>query len=276
MIIEKIFIINYDFKNNKLSYFDKLINKLEIEKNKIEIFTAVNCDDINDDEINHILSITSQNTLLLNKVNSYKDISDKQDIANYLTHYKIWEKIITNNLNNVLIISDVMVLNINESEFIKFINSIPEDYDIGILLWNNYWFDHLKNPKKKVIVNDYWYTYDSINIFNLDSYLINKKGAEKLIINAFPICYKIDSYINILNKIDTTFKRYISNQSLFKKNKNVNIKCKECDITERINLMYNKKYKIETFVNINNDNNIIIIIIIILVFLIIKMYYNKD
>jgi GR25 family glycosyltransferase involved in LPS biosynthesis len=276
MIIEKIFIINYNLKNNKLNYFDKLINKLKIEKNNIEIFTSVNSDDIYDDKINNFLSITSQNTLLLNKVNSYKDISDKQDIANYLTHYKIWEKIITNNLNNVLIISDDMLLNINESEFIKYINSIPEDYDIGILSWNNYWFDHLKNPKKKVIVNDYWYIYDSINIFNLNSYLINKKGAEKLIINAFPICYKIDSYINILNKIDTTFKRYISNQSLFKKNKKCNIKCKECDITERINLMYNKKYNIETFGNINSNNNIIIIITIILIFLIIKMYYNKD
>ncbi len=140
-----------------------------------------------------------------------------------------------------------------------------------MLSWFNLWFDSLDNPNKKTIINNYWNKYNSINVFSGAGYLVSRKGAQKLIKNAFPICYQVDAYMNILNYIDKDFVRYIANESILKQNilfiTNIQTYCKECDITEKINVMYNKKYNIETFSMLNNNNNNIILIIIIIIIL---------
>ena len=271
MKIDKIFIINLKSRNDRLMKMRLLIDTLNIDKNLIEIFEAVDGMDITDSEINSTLSISALDTLY-NKSNNHKDIRTKGAIGCYLSHYKIWEKVVNNNLDNVLIFEDDLILDVDIKEFEEYLNSIPQDYDVAMLSWFSLWFDLLNNPKKKIIINNYWNKYNSINVFSCGSYLISRKGAEKLIKNAFPICYQVDAYINILNNIDTTFVRYIANISAFKQNNSktdIQINCKECDITEKINTMYNKKYNIETFGMINN-NNLFLILIIVIIILVIK------
>jgi GR25 family glycosyltransferase involved in LPS biosynthesis len=263
MKIDKIYIINLKSQNDRLKNMSSLIDNLNIDKNKIEVFEAVVGNELKDDEIQNILSISSLDTLY-NKSKDHKDIQTKGAIGCYLSHYKVWDKVINNNLNNVLIFEDDLASEIDIKEFEEYINSLPQDYDIALLSWFSLWFDLLKNPKKNTVINNYWNKYNSINVWGCAAYMISKKGAEKLIKNAFPICYKVDAYINILNNIDKTFIRYIAKESLFKKN-NFQINCNECDITEKINVMYNKRYNIETFSMVNNNNNSFLVILIIII-----------
>jgi GR25 family glycosyltransferase involved in LPS biosynthesis len=192
-----------------------------------------------------------------------------------LSHYKIWEKIINQNLDNVLVIEDDIYTDVDVEVFNKYINSIPNDYDIGMLSWFNLWFDPLKNQNKNIIINDYWIQYNSINVFSTGCYLISKKGAEKLKKNAFPICFQVDAYINILNNVDKDFVRYISKKTQLSQRDlgtDIQARCNRCDITEKINQLYNEKNNIETFGNINNDNksekNIVEIILIMMIIII--------
>jgi GR25 family glycosyltransferase involved in LPS biosynthesis len=267
MKIDKIFIINLKSRNDRLKNMKLLIENLNIDKNKIEVFEAVVGKELKDNEIINILSISSLDTLY-NKSTNHKDIRTKGAIGCYLSHYKIWEKIINENLENVLIFEDDIVSDIDTAEFEDYVNSLPQDYDIGLLSWFSLWFDLLNNPKKNTVINNYWNKYSSINVFGCAAYMVSKKGAEKLVKNAFPICYQVDAYINILNDLEPSFIRYIANQSIFKQNNSktdIQVDCNECDITEKINAMYNKRYNIETFNMVNNNNNLILLIFIIII-----------
>jgi GR25 family glycosyltransferase involved in LPS biosynthesis len=275
MIIDKIFIINLKSRTDRLENIKLLIDHLKLDKKKIEIFEAVVGKNITKEEINKILSISSLDTLY-NYPSNHKDIRSKGAIGCYLSHYKIWEKMINQNLDNVLVIEDDIYTDVEAEEFNKYINSIPNDYDIGMLSWFRLWFDPLNNPNKNIIINNYWNKYNSTNVFSTGCYLISRKGAEKLKKNAFPICYQVDAYMNILNNIDKDFVRYISIESLLNQQDlgtDIQARCNRCEITEKINQLYNKKNNIETFGNINLDNKsknniveIILILIIIIIF----------
>lgn len=281
MIIDKIFIINLKSRTDRLENIKLLINHLKLDKNKIEIFEAVVGKDITKEEINKLLSISSLDTLY-NYPSNHKDIRSKGAIGCYLSHYKIWEKMINQNLDNVLIIEDDIFTDVDAEEFNKYINSIPDDYDIGMLSWFKLWFDPLSNTNKNIIINEYWNKYNSINVFSTGCYLVSKKGAEKLIKNAFPICYQVDAYMNILNNVDKDFVRYISIESLLNQQDlgtDIQARCNRCEITEKINQLYNKKNNIETFGNVNNierfnNNNksqknileIVLILVLIIIF----------
>ena len=268
MKIDKIFIINLKSRNDRLKNMKLLVDSLNFDKNKIEIFEAIVGKELKDDEIINILSITSLDTLY-NKSTNHKDIRTKGAIGCYLSHLKIWEKIINENLENVLIFEDDIVSDVDIKEFEEYIHSIPQDYDVALLSWFSLWFDLLNNPKKNTVINNYWHKYNSINVWGCAAYMVSKNGAEKLVKDAFPICYQVDAYINILNNVDASFTRYIAKESLFRQNNfhsDIQVDCKECDITEKINDMYNKRYNIETFGMVNNnDNNLILVILIIII-----------
>ena len=274
MKIDKIIIINLKSRDDRLKNMSSLVDTLNIDKNKIEVFEPIVGNKLKDDEIKNILSISSFDTLY-NKSTNHKDIRTKEDVGYYLSHYKIWEKIIKENLENVLIFEDNLTSDIDVKEFEDYVNSIPQDYDIALLSWFSLWFDPLNNPKKNAVINNYWKKYNSINVWGSSSYLLSRKGTEKLVKNAFPICYRIDAYINILNNLEPLFIRYITNESLFKQNNfsiNERIDCKECDITEKINAMYNTKYNIETFGMVNNNKTIIFLILIIIITILVVKY----
>jgi len=281
MFIDKIFIINLKSRTDRIQNINNLIKRLNLDINNIEIFEAVVGKNLSEEEINNMLSISSLNTLYY-EASNHKDIRSKGAIGCYLSHYKIWEKMIRDDLNNILILEDDVNTDADFKEFFEYINNIPSDYDIGILSWFSLWFDRLNNPKKNIIINNNWHKYNSINVYSTGGYLLSKKGAKKLIKNAFPICYQVDAYINILNYVDKNFIRYIAKESLLNQinlGTDIQLTCRNCDITERINLIYNKKNNIETFGNINENNNnnnenfednlikIIIVVIIIIIFI---------
>ncbi len=275
MHIDKIFIINLPQRIERLEKIKNLLQKLDFDN--YEIYNAIDGKNLSESKINDLLSITSLNSLYTQAQN-HKDIRSKGAIGCYLSHYNLWNEMIKRNYDNVLIIEDDAETDNNYHEIISFINSIPNNYDIALLSWFNLWFDKLENKKNIKVINEYWRQYKSINIFGTAAYMLNKNGAKKLIKNAMPINYQVDAYINIMTVIDETFIRYVSSTSIFYSNNmgtDIQNNCKMCDVTEKINILFNKYNNIETFSNleINNKNNLLILIILIMIF--IYMHYYK-
>ena len=272
MHIDKIFIINLPQRIERLHKIKNLLQKLDLYN--YEIYKAVDGKNLSQNKINELLSITSLNSLYAQAKN-HKDIRSKGAIGCYLSHYNLWNEMIERNYDNVLIIEDDAQTDYNYNEIITFINSIPSDYDIAMLSWFTLWFDKLQNKKNIKIINEYWRKYKSINIFGTAAYMLSKNGAKKLIKNAMPINYQVDAYINIMTVVDETLIRYVSSTSIFYSNNmgtDIQNECKMCDVTEKINLLFNKYNNIETFNIIENNNKhhllslIIIIIIGIIIF----------
>jgi hypothetical protein len=106
-----------------------------------------------------------------------------------------------------------------------------------------------------------------VYFFHLDSYIITKKAAQKLLKFAFPIEMQLDSYIPYYNLIDKDFKVYYSDKKLFKQERkdksNIQDFCLSCFFLEIKDKHYNKL------------NHICILIGIIILFLLLKNYIFK-
>jgi GR25 family glycosyltransferase involved in LPS biosynthesis len=278
MHIDKIFIINLPQRIERLEKIKDLLKKLELIDN-YEIYKAVDGKELSETEINKSLSITSLHSLYVES-NNHKDIRTKGAIGCFLSHYNLWKEIIKRDYDNVLIIEDDAEAEYNYDEIITYINSIPSNYNLALLSWFTLWFDKLENKKNKKVINDSWDQYKSINIFGTAVYMLNKEGAKKLIENALPINYQVDAYMNIITFLDDTFIRFVSNKNLFSSNNmgtDIQNKCKMCDVTEKINILFNKKYNIETFNIIGNTNSYnFLILIIIMIMIIIYFNYKKN
>jgi GR25 family glycosyltransferase involved in LPS biosynthesis len=277
MYIDKIFIINLPKRIERLEKIKDLLKNLELIDN-YEIYKAVDGKELSETEINKLLSITSLHSLNV-EANNHKNIRTKGAIGCYLSHYNLWNEMIKRNYDNILIIEDDVEAEYNYDEIITFINSIPSNYNIALLSWFTLWFDKLENKKNKKVINEYWDQYKSINMFGTAVYMLNKEGAKKLIKNALPINYQVDAYINIMTFIDDTFIRFVSSKNLFSSNNmgsDIQNKCKMCDVTEKINILFNKKYNIETFKVIENNKNYNLLILIILIMILLYFNYKKN
>ena len=126
------------------------------------------------------------------KYNKSKMISfDKGEIGVALSHYYIWKKIVDEDIDVALILEDDAI-NIH-TEFEKHVKDtmkiLPDDWDILLL---GFWLHKGDNKKNEVIKNKL-YKVDEFVL--LHSYIINKKGAEKLL-NRGAIDMPIDSWIS--------------------------------------------------------------------------------
>ena len=116
---------------------------------------------------------------------------DKGEIGVALSHYYLWKKIVDEDINTALILEDDAI-RIHE-HFEKHVKDtmkiLPDDWDILLL---GFWLHKGDNKKNEVIKNKI-YKVDEFVL--LHSYIINKKGAEKLL-NRGAIDMPIDSWIS--------------------------------------------------------------------------------
>jgi collagen beta-1,O-galactosyltransferase len=244
MIIDKIYMINLERKKNVADKSLKKLNNLtNINDNNlfsnIQIYTAIDGQLLNLNEINNKLTLKTKYTL--KEPSSYDDIRSVGEIGCYLSHTNIWKEIVDKNYTNCIIFEDDVIPNKNYDEIIKYIDNVPEDYDIAYLGW---WSRKDVNNKNK---NSYWlYTEDKekSNILGLYSYIISNEGAKKLLSKAFPIDVQLDTYVSLYNNITNNFKRYLCSDQLFKADKtilgeeNTHTVCNKCKF---FNDMINKK-----------------------------------
>jgi GR25 family glycosyltransferase involved in LPS biosynthesis len=238
MIINKIYMINLKRKkevaDNSLEKLKKLTNNNNIFSN-IKIFEAIDGQLLNENDVNNKLTLKAKYTL--KEPSSFDDIRSYGEIGCYLSHTEIWKEIVKNNYTNCIIFEDDVIPNINYEIILKYLENVPEDYDIAYLGW---WSRNNINLTKR---NEYWsYSNDKENILGLYSYIISNKGVKKLLSKTFPIDVQLDTFVSLYNNINNNdFKRYLSNNQLFVADKtvlgddNTHSVCNKCRFFEFMN-----------------------------------------
>ncbi len=230
MYIDKIYIISLKKNRERANNVIKNLNKLGGIFQKNNIFEGVDGSLLTETQLKNYLSIKAQYSL--KNPCTYDEIRTVGEIGCYLSHYKIWEDIISNNYKNCIIFEDDAEPLENYETILNYLNSVPKDYDIAYLgWWNRYSYNYYIN-------NDYWlYTDKSKNnknkkrcmILGLYSYMISNNGAKELIKKGMPIDLQVDSYISLYNDVFARFNRYLSKNQLFKAGKSIGDTHNKCD-----------------------------------------------
>ena len=107
-----------------------------------------------------------------------------------LSHKKVYEKIINDNLQSALIIEDDITFDDNFMDKLKIISyNTPKEYDIIYLGYSDGSIQHI-GPN---VTNDTFIKSDKI--YGTFGYIVTKEGAKKLL-DIFPITNQIDSEIS--------------------------------------------------------------------------------
>jgi glycosyl transferase family 25 len=172
-MVDKIFIINLDKDVERLSNAYKQLDKYEFKN--YEKFTGIYGKQLSIDEIN-------DNTTTIGKL-----FASRSMIGCGLSHIRIWEKILKENINLSLILEDDFIC---KDDFKNRLNNVllkaPKDYHIiylsSSIIQNNY--------LKLYDINDYF--YKQIFVVQTLSYIITLEGAEKLLKYITKVTYHID------------------------------------------------------------------------------------
>ena len=254
-------------------FYINLDDNIERNKNIIE--------NINKVGFTNYEKISAVDTRTIEKVNKYKNMIDSnsykdllennkshkrkyhEDLTNgsigcFLSHLKIYQKIVDNNIPMAIILEDDCVFNLDKEKFWNQINKInmPQDTDMIILSGIFKKFSKINENVGKFK-----------RFYLLHFYVVTNSGAKKLLENLKIIQYQIDSQISILNlqkKINLYAYNDISlahSDSKFGTNIQ-NLSCYGCSERDLDNLdnLYNINY---------------IIIIIIFIFVTFILYYCK-
>jgi GR25 family glycosyltransferase involved in LPS biosynthesis len=242
---------------------------------------------INKYEFSNTKRVSAFNTRTIEKVNDYLNIIDKYaydtliqrnksgirlnhyeltngSIGCYLSHSKIYDEIVKNNLEYAIILEDDCVINSDPVYFWNKISKLEIPCDADMLLLNAILLeDNLIGDIPKVHF-----------FLCLHAYIITYAGAKKLLDNIFPIQMQIDSKISRLS-YDNKFNIYaLTNNDLKiqqgKMGTNIqNLNCPDCNIATEI----------YSFIENNNSNDVnykylVLILLIFILFVYIFIYRN--
>ena len=259
-----VFYINLDDNIGRNKNIISIINKYGFTNSKR--ISAVNTRTI--EKVNDYLSIIDDkayNVLLErnktgSRLNHYELTNGS--IGCYLSHLKIYDEIVKNNIEYAIILEDDCVINSDPEYFWKEINNlkIPENTDM--FLFN------------AILLEEGLTDYISKIFFFLclHAYIITYDGAKKLLDNLLPIEMQIDSkmsrlaYENKFNIYGLTKNKLQIQQG--KMGTNIqNLNCKKCNIaTEIYSFIENINSNIKSNVNYKY-------ISIILLILLLSLYY---
>ena len=232
MLVNNVYIINLERNSDRYLKCINMLSKLGGLFSQNTRFDAVDGSKIDDQQIYKLLTVSAMHSLY-NNYHLDSDIRSKGGVGCYLSHCKIWEDILKNDYENVIVFEDDTYNVANYGEILQYLNNLPKDYDIAFLNYYNY-----KNITKQfdefTDVNDFWCTSNDYTYFFTDSYVISKAGASKLLEKAMPISEQVDAYIHNIATLRPDFKRYFSKKKLFKQNgefvSNIQSDCFKCKI----------------------------------------------
>lgn len=200
------YIINLDTRKDRFDITNNLLNQYDF-KNVLR-FPAIKGKDISIDELNKIIEPSAMKSILDNYRTDHHELSYGA-VGCYLSHINIWKKLVNNDLDYIIIFEDDANPKFNFTELQQIIKNVPNDWDI--IFFGG-------------IYNDYNIIKDNIvklkRFYETHAYIINKKGALKLLTNAFPIKKQIDSWLsdlasdNLVNIYGITQNKWIQNPEI--------------------------------------------------------------
>jgi GR25 family glycosyltransferase involved in LPS biosynthesis len=246
----KSYLINLDKYQEKYNESLNRLKKLNIVPDR---FSAIYVDNPNDEYIKKITYPSIQYTIQHGRY-SHNNIGSKGAIGCYLSHVTLWKMLLESKEDMFLIFEDDVDTQFDDvKEINTFINSINDNFD-----WDFIYLGY----------NNKYHTGNKINkiIYGTHSYIINRKGAEKLLNNAFPIVDQIDSFISFMG-INRDVNIYLPEYSFFIQN-NLGMSSIQLDKS------------IRPYITQFNDNYIIKIIglfslFILMLLYMINFYYSK-
>jgi glycosyl transferase family 25 len=188
----KSYIINLEKYKNKYNLCYKRLNNINICP---ERFNAIYVEDENSEEIKKI-TYPSVQYIIKNGRYAHNNIGTKGAIGCYLSHITLWQMLLNSNEEMFLIFEDDINFN-NTDDFINKINKSinlinKNDWDVIYLGYFG-----IKDLFKLSQQNIYYQKIEDL-IYGTHAYIINRKGAQKLLNNAIPIVDQIDSYMSFM------------------------------------------------------------------------------
>jgi glycosyl transferase family 25 len=187
------YVINLESYKDKWVRTSKILNDINIKPQRFEAVYGKNIDP----EIINKITDPSVYYSIKNERSIDQQINSLGAIGCYLSHLKLWESLTKSDEDTFLIFEDDISLmdfttldKINE--FVNKVIKYQKDWDFIFLGYSK--------PLpffSKDICNDKICKINEIT-FCTHSYIINKKGARKLLEKAYPIVHQIDSYISYM------------------------------------------------------------------------------
>jgi GR25 family glycosyltransferase involved in LPS biosynthesis len=181
----ELYLINLENRKEKFDITNNLLNNYGF--NNVIRFPAVNGKNISKEELLKIIEPSSMKSILDNYRKEHHELSYGA-VGCYLSHVNLWKKLQFDNLDYIIIFEDDAIPNFSFLDLQKIIkNYVPDNWDIIL-------FGGIYN-KCKYINN---YIRKIYSFYETHAYIINKKGALKLLSKAFPIIKQIDSWLSEL------------------------------------------------------------------------------
>jgi len=181
----ELYLINLEHRKDRLVITNNLLNNYNF--NNVIRFPAVNGKNISNDELIKIVEPSAMKSILNNYRKEHHELSYGA-VGCYLSHVNIWKKLEFDNLDYIIIFEDDALPNFSFFDLQEIIkNYVPDDWDLilfgGIYNKNNY-------------INNY--ILKILTFYETHAYIINRKGALKLLSKVFPIKKQIDSLLSDL------------------------------------------------------------------------------
>ncbi len=204
-----IYVVNLKKSVDRFENVKKVMNKYNLN---FQRFDAVYGKDLSEEEINKNTNIFCR-TLLCNN----------GSIGCAMSHMQLWRQLLEDKVNHTYLIleDDIQDIDIEQmNNLINFINNNNFDYDYISLNCVSFL---CQNINKGIKVNDKLYLTQKIFAMGTAAYIINKKGANKLlnILEKEKISYHIDMVITVKKILHNEFKHYNTNYNLVTLNDNL-------------------------------------------------------
>jgi glycosyl transferase family 25 len=138
-------------------------------------------------------------------------INTKGAVGCYLSHVKVWQHMVDNNIESAIVIEDDMKP-LKTREFLEneILSKMPLDADYLVLRYQSYTPGGDK-------VEPFWIPVKS-NFFSTEAYFVTLKGAKTLLKYAFPLEMNVDNFVGVLAGVHPEeFKVYVYDKNdLFK------------------------------------------------------------
>ena len=186
----KSYVINLSYRKDRKKNF---INTYNLENINYEIVKAVDKNFLipNILFVNNILGKTGYNNLSLNIRKNHYEFNTMGAVGCYLSHIKVWLKILKDNVKYGIVYEDDVLFNknITSNVIIEYINKLPDNWHI--LLLN-------KNKVKMHKINNIPDLYKVDRFLCTHSYVINSNIIHYLVENILPINQQIDFKLSCL------------------------------------------------------------------------------